>query len=100
MVLSADVDSVAEDCWADSDAVDPAEFSGILRAAIADSAAGVLGFGTHFWICPDPVREWRTRAVGRRADYVRQDLVQQRGNFFYAWLRRHRSHYAVGEGAG
>ena len=59
-----------------------AEFSGIFRATVTDTAPRFLGGGADFRICADSVRNWRTRTTQPGAAHVRQDSVSQRRDFF------------------
>src|SRR5208282_632734 len=89
MVLSSNLDTLAHDRGPHQEALAPAEFSGILRAAVVDSADGVLGDGADFRVRADSTRYWRPRTIEQRADHVRPNPVSQRGDFFHTGLRRH-----------
>src|SRR5579864_1493042 len=73
VVLSADVDSVETGCRAHQDSFATAEFSGIFRATVTNSAAGILGGGVDLWICAHSVRDRRSRTTERREAHVRED---------------------------
>ena len=98
VVLPAHVDSMARDRRTHQEDFAAAEFPGILRAAVVDIAAGILGGGIDFWIRSDPIRNRRTRATQRRTAHVRQNHLSQRRDVFYAGIWRYRAD--IGRGAG